>query len=111
MSGPAPGGPPNLQKGRSIPLRNLCGVSRRLRAVFSVVVVVVAAVVVLASARGRALAQPRDAAAGEALFIEGRRLMKVGDRPAACAKFAESQRLDPAVGTLANLADCEEQRG
>ncbi len=29
----------------------------------------------------------------------------------ACAKFRESQRLDPAVGTQFNLADCEERRG
>ncbi|HEY0710186.1 MAG TPA: hypothetical protein VGG33_25470 [Polyangia bacterium] len=37
--------------------------------------------------------------------------MKAGDTAAACAKFSESQRLDPAPGTLANLADCEEQAG
>jgi len=29
----------------------------------------------------------------------------------ACAKFRESNRLDPAVGTLFNLANCEAQRG
>lgn len=59
----------------------------------------------------RADAPPADAAAGEALFREGRRLMKVGDLAGACAKFDESQRLDPAPGTLANLADCEEKLG
>jgi hypothetical protein len=61
--------------------------------------------------QGLAFAQSRDPAAGEALFLEGRRAMKAGDKVGACAKFAESQRLDPAVGTLANLADCEEQVG
>jgi hypothetical protein len=58
-----------------------------------------------------ALAQTRDPAAGEALFQEGRRLMKARDFAAACPKFEESQRLDPAAGTLLNLADCEEQLG
>jgi hypothetical protein len=53
----------------------------------------------------------RDPAAGETLFREGRRLLKAGDVTAACAKFTESQRLDPAPGTLANVADCEEQAG
>jgi hypothetical protein len=58
-----------------------------------------------------AAAQTHDAAAGEALFQDGRRLMKAHDFAAACPKFEESQRLDPAVGTLLNLADCEEQVG
>lgn len=56
-------------------------------------------------------AQTRDAAAGEALFQEGRRLMKAGDFASACAKLDESLRLDPALGTLVNLAACEEQLG
>jgi hypothetical protein len=58
-----------------------------------------------------ARAQSRDPAAGEALFQEGRRLMKSGDFAAACPKLEESLRLDPAVGTLVNLASCEEQVG
>jgi tetratricopeptide (TPR) repeat protein len=59
----------------------------------------------------RAGAQARDAAAGEALFQEGRRLMKAGDFASACSKLEESFRLDPALGTLVNLASCEEQLG
>jgi hypothetical protein len=59
----------------------------------------------------RAGAQARDAAAGEALFQEGRRLMKAGDFAGACPKLEESLRLDPALGTLVNLASCEEQLG
>jgi tetratricopeptide (TPR) repeat protein len=59
----------------------------------------------------RAHAQARDAAAGEALFQEGRRLMKAGDFATACPKLEESLRLDPALGTLVNLASCEEQQG
>jgi hypothetical protein len=58
-----------------------------------------------------ARAQTHDPAAGEALFQEGRRLMKNRDFAPACAKFEESLRLDPATGTLMNLADCEEQLG
>ena len=56
-------------------------------------------------------AEPRDPAAAEWLFREGRALMKKGDFAPACAKLAESQRLDPAVGTLMNLAECEERIG
>jgi hypothetical protein len=58
-----------------------------------------------------AVAQPRDAAGSEWLFREGRASMKKGDLAAACPKLAESLRLDPAVGTLMNLAECEERQG
>ena len=37
--------------------------------------------------------------------------MSKGDYDTACARFAESNRLDPAVGSLLNLAACEEKRG
>lgn len=53
----------------------------------------------------------RDPAAAEALFRQGREAMKRGDHAAACAKFTESQRLDPAPGTLLNLAECQERLG
>lgn len=48
-------------------------------------------------------------AAAEALFSEGRELMKAGDLPAACEKFEKSEALDSATGTLLNLADCYEK--
>jgi hypothetical protein len=61
-----------------------------------------------------AKAKAEDATAkttAEALFADGRRLMATGDYPAACAKFAASQRLDAGVGTSLNLADCYEKSG
>lgn len=56
-------------------------------------------------------AQTENQAAAEALFDEARKLAKAGDYATACPKFAESQRLDGAVGTLLYLADCYEQIG
>jgi hypothetical protein len=56
-------------------------------------------------------AQGRDPAAAEALFDEGRRAMAAGEYAEACAHFAESQRMDPAAGTLINLAECLAKQG
>jgi hypothetical protein len=55
-----------------------------------------------------ALASSGDA---EAAFRAGRKAMQAGDYATACARFAESERLEPAPGTLLNLADCEEHSG
>ena len=52
-----------------------------------------------------------DPAAAAALFREGRDAVKRGDYVTAYAKLDESYRLDPAVGTLLNLADCSEHIG
>ncbi len=65
--------------------------------------------VLLLSAIGRA--QNSSAAAAEALFQQARDAMQAGDLASACPKFAESHRLDPAAGTLLNLAACYEQQG
>ena len=59
----------------------------------------------------RARAQSSDPAAADTLFRKGREAAEKGDWATACPKFAESQRLDPAPGTLLNLADCEEHLG
>lgn len=52
-----------------------------------------------------------DAAAAEALFREGKKLMAEDKIPQACEKFAASQKLDPSSGTLLNLADCHVKNG
>lgn len=50
-------------------------------------------------------------AAADALFREGRNLVKQGQFSAGCAKLEASQNLDPAPGTLLALADCFEKDG
>jgi len=50
-------------------------------------------------------------AAAEALFNEGRSLAAKGQYADACPKFEASQKLDPGLGTLLNLAECYEKLG
>lgn len=52
-----------------------------------------------------------DKAAAQVLFDQGRQLLEAKSYDEACPKFAESQRLDPAVGTLLNLARCYQLAG
>jgi hypothetical protein len=62
----------------------------------------------------RAHAQPTDVdkPAAQRLFEEGRRDLEAGNTNAACKKFEQSIRKDPrAVGTLLNLALCNERLG
>jgi hypothetical protein len=69
------------------------------------------ALVVALTLLSAASAHAQATAAAEALFNQGRDAMAAGDYEAACKRFRESDRLDPAVGTKFNLADCEEKRG
>jgi hypothetical protein len=50
-------------------------------------------------------------ALADALYQQGRLLVAEGKYDEACPKFAESHRLEPATGTLLNLAACHEARG
>ncbi len=52
-----------------------------------------------------------DKAAAEALFDQGVRLMKQNNFAEACPKLEESDRVDPAVGTLLYLGECYERVG
>src|SRR5260370_34234103 len=52
-----------------------------------------------------------DPATAEALFRQGRQLLTEAKVAAACEKFQGRQRLDPATGTLLNLADCDVKEG
>lgn len=56
-------------------------------------------------------AAPGDPATAEALFRDGRARSEAGDFVRACPLYAESLRLDYALGTLFNLASCEEHVG
>jgi hypothetical protein len=68
----------------------------------------VVSLIVLAAASPRAFAQSASVQA-QSLFEEGRKLQQAGKLAEACAAFESSQKLDPAVTTLLNLADCREQ--
>jgi len=50
-------------------------------------------------------------AASQQLFQDGTTLLKSGKVREACAKFDESQKLEPQLGTLLNLAACREKEG
>lgn len=52
-----------------------------------------------------------DKAMAETLFRAGRELMASGKVAEACDRFSGSQRLEPKLGTLLNLALCHEQQG
>jgi hypothetical protein len=72
---------------------------------------IVAAAIFGSPTAARAQSPANDTAAAQAIFDQGRRLMAQGDYVAACAKFEESQRLDPASGTALNLGTCYEHLG
>ncbi len=50
-------------------------------------------------------------AAAEQMFRDANALLKSGKIHEACASFEESQKLDPQLGTLLNIASCHEKEG
>ena len=60
---------------------------------------------------GVVLGQARDSAGAEKLYDDGAKLLAKDDWVGACAKFADSFKLDPAPGTQLNLASCSEHEG
>ena len=60
---------------------------------------------------GSPLARADDAAAAQALFDQAKKAMAEHKFAEACPKLEESYRLDQALGTLLNLADCYERDG
>jgi len=52
-----------------------------------------------------------DRNAAQMLFDQGKQLMEAGNYTAACPKLAQSLKLDPAGGTMINLALCHEKEG
>jgi hypothetical protein len=72
----------------------------------------IAAVLVAVIGPSVARAQrPSDKAIAEALFRDGKQRLEAGDIDGACPKFQDSQRIDPALGTLLFLAICHERQG
>jgi hypothetical protein len=65
----------------------------------------------LAAGAARAAPPASEAARADALFREGLRLFESGQTAKACTRFDESYQIDPALGTLQNLALCHEKEG
>jgi hypothetical protein len=72
-----------------------------------------AALIALAQLAGPVLAQKQSEPqrAAIAAFNEGDRLSAAGRWSEACAQYTESQRLDPQLGALLHVADCNERIG
>jgi hypothetical protein len=84
---------------------------------FSLAAAVALAATALAPAAALAADPPKDpanaanAAAAQALFDEGVRLMEARRFGEACPKLAASETLDPGAGTLLDLGTCYEKNG
>ena len=75
------------------------------------VALLASAIAIGASIAPRTARADDDAAAAQALFDEATALKNKDDWAGACPKFESSYKLDPALGTLLNLANCYEKLG
>ncbi len=85
--------------------------SRPARRLGSLRICVTATAFLLGSLDAGKAAHAADPATAQALFDQGRKLMAQERWAEACPKLEESQRLDPAGGTLLHLALCREHEG
>lgn len=69
------------------------------------------ALITIASLEAMPAHAQTNASAAQLLFDEAKALTKKGDFAAACPKFVESHRLDPAGGTILHAADCHQSAG
>ncbi len=69
------------------------------------------ALVALALLLSAASPAPGKTSDAERLFNKGRELMRANRASDACPLFEKSHQIDPALGTLLNLADCFEKTG
>ena len=60
---------------------------------------------------GASTARAQPLSPADEAFQRGREALKVGQYVEACAAFEESQRLDPQLATMFNIALCDEQLG
>jgi hypothetical protein len=99
--------PPGLPPVSAAPRR-----ARRERAAFaSIPAAALAAALAVGLTLAPAPARAADTAAADALFSEAKELVAKKMYAEACPKFEASYKLDRAVGTLMNLADCHENTG
>jgi len=80
----------------------------RGRGVALTLAAVALAALALAAPAARAQPAPSVTERAQRLFDQGRQAMDAGKFAEACAAFEASQRLEPLVSTLLNLADCHE---
>lgn len=83
--------------------------SHRLRSILTSLAVSIS--VVTQSSLARAQSGAETSAAAEALFSRAKQLLDKKQYHEACLKLEESQRLDPAIGTLLYLGFCYEKVG
>ena len=88
-----------------------CDVGQQQRTARALLSLTVAALTIFSAPRAVRAEGSSNAERAEALFDEGRALMRTNQFREACAKFAESEALDPGGGTILNLGICRRREG